>query len=49
MVEGLQRVKALGAADITVETGDMLPANRLYNSIGFNEVCRGYIWRKISP
>ena len=46
MVEGLHRLKALGATDVIVDTGDMIPANRLYDSIGFTEVCRGHTWRK---
>lgn len=46
MVAGLQRLKALGAVDVSVDTGDMLPANRLYDSIGFTEVCLGHGWRK---
>lgn len=46
MVEGLQRLKALGAVDVSVDTGDMIPANRLYDSIGFTEVCLGHGWRK---
>lgn len=46
MVEGLARLKALGATDVIVETGDMIPANRLYDSIGFTEVCLGHVWRK---
>lgn len=47
MLEGLQRLKALGAFDVSVDTGDMIPANRLYDSIGFTEVCKGYIWSKV--
>ena len=31
---------------MTVETGDMVPANRLYESIGFTEAYRGFEWRK---
>lgn len=46
MVEGLRRLKALGAVDVIVDTGDMIPANRLYDSIGFTEVCLGHVWRK---
>jgi ribosomal protein S18 acetylase RimI-like enzyme len=46
MVEGLHRLRALGAVDVTVETGDMEAANRLYDSLGFNEAVRGYYWRK---
>ena len=46
MQEGLLRLKALGAVDVTVETGDMIPANKLYNSIGFTEMYKGFYWRK---
>ncbi len=46
MVEGLHRLKALDATDVIVDTGDMIPANRLYDSIGFTEICRGHGWRK---
>jgi GNAT superfamily N-acetyltransferase len=46
MIEALHRVRALGAATATVETGDMAPANALYDSIGFSEVYYGYTWRK---
>jgi mycothiol synthase len=47
MLEGLRRLDALGATTVTVETGDMIPANQLYDSLGFTEVCKGYIWRKV--
>jgi mycothiol synthase len=47
MLKGLHRLRALGATAVTVETGDMIPANRLYDSIGFTEVSKGYIWRKV--
>lgn len=47
MVEGLRRLQALGARDVSVGTGDMIPANRLYDSIGFSEVEKGYNWQKI--
>lgn len=46
MFEGLHRLKALGAADVYVGTGDMEAANALYESVGFTEAYRGYIWRK---
>ncbi len=49
MQEGLRRLRALGAADVTVDTGDMTPANCLYDSLGFTEVYRGYEWRKVFP
>jgi mycothiol synthase len=47
MYEGLHRVRALGARILTVDTGDAVPANRLYNSMGFTEHYRGYYWRKV--
>jgi mycothiol synthase len=47
MQEGLIRLKANGAVDVTVGTGDMIPANRLYNSLGFTEAYKGYIWQKV--
>jgi mycothiol synthase len=47
MFEGLRRVKALGATDVYVATGDMVPANALYDSIGFTEIYKGYVWRKV--
>ena len=46
MQEGLMRLKTMGAVEVTVETGDMIPANKLYNSIGFTEKYKGYYWRK---
>ena len=49
MVEGLLRLHSLGAADVIVDTGDMIPANRLYDSIGFSETQRGSVWCKAFP
>jgi mycothiol synthase len=46
MVEALNRLWAIGAVDVTVATGDMDPANRLYDSIGFTEKYIGHYWRK---
>ncbi|MCO6451110.1 MAG: GNAT family N-acetyltransferase [Caldilineales bacterium] len=46
MQEGLLRLRALGAIDVTVDTGDMIPANSLYDSLGFTEAYKGYAWRK---
>ena len=46
MVEGLHRLKALGATDVIVDTGDMIPANRLYARNDFTEACWGHVWRK---
>ncbi|MBI5667170.1 MAG: GNAT family N-acetyltransferase [Chloroflexi bacterium] len=47
MLEGLRRLAVLGAADVTVDTGTAVPANALYESIGFTEAYRGFIWRKV--
>ncbi len=47
MQAGLLRLQALGAVDVTVDTGDMTPANRLYDSLGFTEAYKGYAWEKI--
>ena len=47
MQEGLLRLRALGAVDVTVDTGDMTPANRLYDSLGFTEAYRGFAWEKV--
>jgi ribosomal protein S18 acetylase RimI-like enzyme len=42
----LQRLKAIGAREVTVETGDAEPANALYDTIGFTEIYKSYLWRK---
>lgn len=47
MHEGLLRLKASGAVDVTVDTGDMEAANALYTSIGFTEAYKGYSWQKV--
>ncbi len=46
MAAGLGLLRAAGAREVTVETGDMLPANALYDSIGFSEVYRFFAWKK---
>jgi len=46
MLEGLRRLKALGAEEVSVGTGDQVAANRLYRSLGFTEERRGFYWRK---
>ena len=46
MEEGLHRLASLGAVDVTVETGDQLAANELYDSLGFEEVRRGQWWQR---
>ena len=45
IIDGLRRLRDLGAATCSVETGDMEPANALYRSIGFTEEYRGHTWR----
>jgi ribosomal protein S18 acetylase RimI-like enzyme len=47
MQEGLLRLQAMGAIDVMVETGDRIPANALYNSLGFTRTEKGYFWRKL--
>ncbi len=47
MFEDLNRVRALGATHVYVESGDQVAANKLYESVGFPEAYRGYIWRKV--
>ncbi len=46
MQEGLLRLREVGARDVVVGTGDMIPANRLYDNIGFTEAYQGVVWRK---
>jgi mycothiol synthase len=46
MAEGLLRLRALGAVDVTVDTGDMAAANAFYTAMGFTEAYKGYSWRK---
>jgi mycothiol synthase len=46
ILDGLGRLRDLGAATCSVETGDMEPANALYRSIGFTEEYRGHSWRR---
>jgi GNAT superfamily N-acetyltransferase len=47
MTEGLLRLRAMGAVDATVGTGDMVPANSLYTAMGFTEAYREVAWRKV--
>lgn len=46
MVEGLWRLRDLGASEVTVGTGDDVAANRLYEAVGFTEAYRGRVWEK---
>ncbi len=45
ILDGLGRLRDLGAITCSVETGDMEPANALYRAIGFTEEYRGHTWR----
>jgi mycothiol synthase len=47
MRDGLLRLRAMAAVDVTADTGDMEPANALYDSLGFTEAHRGFTWRKV--
>lgn len=47
MQEALLRLERMEAVDVTVETGDAVPANALYNSMGFTQTEKGYYWRKL--
>lgn len=49
MREGLRRLQGLGAADAYVETGDMGPANGLYDAVGFTEAYLGHYWERMWP
>ena len=46
MQEGLNRLRALKAFDVILGTGDMIPANALYESMGFTSVQRVERWRR---
>ena len=46
MQEALLRLRAIGAVDATVDTGDMVPANRFYDSMGFTEAYKGFAWQR---
>ncbi|MFO7635000.1 MAG: GNAT family N-acetyltransferase [Caldilinea sp.] len=47
MFEGFHRLRALGAIDATVDTGDAVAANAFYTAMGFTEAYRGYSWCKV--
>jgi mycothiol synthase len=47
MLEGIRRLKGLGANEVWVGTGGQIAANRLYESVGFTEAYKKYIWNKI--
>jgi GNAT superfamily N-acetyltransferase len=46
MLACLHRLQAIGAGEVTVETGEAEPANALYDTIGFTEVYKSFLWRK---
>lgn len=47
MIEGMHRLKALGATDAYVGTGLGREANYLYVAVGFEEAQTDYTWRKV--
>lgn len=52
MIEGLRRLRALGATDAVVGVAtrpESEPARRLYASTGFEVACRWETWRKPAP
>ena len=49
MIEGLHRLRALGAAGATVETGEGMAANRLYAAVGFELAARIPVWKRTWP
>lgn len=46
MCEGLKRLETLGATLAYVGAGDAVPANRLYESVGFTEFDIEHLWQK---
>ncbi len=46
MLEGFHRLRAIGALDATVDTGDAEAANAFYTAMGFTEAYKGFIWEK---
>ncbi len=46
MLTGLHRLRAIGALEVYVGTGDMIPANKLYDAMGFTEAYKEYGWVK---
>jgi mycothiol synthase len=46
LLEGLHRLRDLGARTASVDTGDMGPANAFYRSMPFTGEVRGHTWRR---
>lgn len=46
IIEGLWRLREMGATDVYVGTGDDVGANRFYDAVGFTEAYQGSIWQK---
>jgi GNAT superfamily N-acetyltransferase len=46
ILEGLARLRSLGVTDVYVDTGDAVPANRLYEEVGFAEAYRAFALRR---
>ena len=49
LVEGMRRLRALGAVTADVETGDAEAANAFYATCGFTEEYRAHTWRREWP
>jgi predicted N-acetyltransferase YhbS len=47
MLRGLNRLRAHDATSVFVGAGDQEAANRLYDSIGFTEAYRKYMWQLV--
>jgi ribosomal protein S18 acetylase RimI-like enzyme len=46
LLEGLRRLRGLGAVSAAVDTGDMAEANAFYRALGFAEEHRAHAWRR---
>ena len=46
LLEGLRRLRALGARTAAVDTGDAEEANAFYRSLGFAHEYRAHAWRR---
>lgn len=47
MLEGMRRLRTIGARDALVDTGDAAAANALYDAVGFTEAYHGSGWMKV--
>lgn len=47
ILQGLRRIRAMGAMDVYVGTGHGRAANHLYEAVGFDEAYTSYVWRRV--